>query len=53
MNRSDRNTPVNDMCDRHDCEMCKNQKECIEYTSEKIMKRWKHIKDLQNNQWSI
>lgn len=38
MNRSDRNTPVNDMCDRHDCKMCKNQKECIEYTSEKIMK---------------
>lgn len=33
------NTPNDSQCKRHDCEMCKNQKECIEYTSEKIMKQ--------------
>lgn len=55
MNRSDRNTPVNATCDRHDCEMCRNQKECVEYISERIMKEnmevYKRLAEV--NQWSI
>lgn len=39
MSGANENTPNDSQCNRHDCEMCKNQKECIEYTSEKIMKQ--------------
>lgn len=39
MNGTNENISNDGKCSRHSCDECQKQKECITYTSEKIMKQ--------------